>query len=199
VKKSFTLIELIVVIAIIAVLAAVVAPNAVRAIEKAKITEAISDFKTYKTAIYTMYADTGMWMDLAHSGPRQSWFPLDEFTELVTDPGPAEMGVAWDGPYVEKIKGKTPWEGTYYIQTSNCVGGGPINQGFDREIWVEFEDECYASGLRNCPIPVKSAETIDRKIDDNNLLTGDFRRRTGNNWCFSTQGDTFWIFVYDAH
>ena len=61
-KKSFTLIELIVVIAIIAILAAIIAPNAFKAIEKAKITEAIADVKTYKTAIFTLYADTGHWV-----------------------------------------------------------------------------------------------------------------------------------------
>ncbi|MCF7873830.1 MAG: prepilin-type N-terminal cleavage/methylation domain-containing protein, partial [Candidatus Omnitrophica bacterium] len=49
-KRSFTLIELIVVIAIIAILAAIIAPNAFQAIEKAKIIEAIGDFKTLKTA-----------------------------------------------------------------------------------------------------------------------------------------------------
>jgi len=38
-RRSFTLIELIVVIAIIAILAAIIAPNAFRAIEKAKVAE----------------------------------------------------------------------------------------------------------------------------------------------------------------
>ncbi|MBU2265567.1 MAG: prepilin-type N-terminal cleavage/methylation domain-containing protein, partial [Candidatus Omnitrophica bacterium] len=61
-QKSFTLIELIVVIAIIAILAAIIAPNAFKAIEKAKVTKAIADLKTYKTATHSLYADTGHWV-----------------------------------------------------------------------------------------------------------------------------------------
>ncbi len=67
-KKSFTLIELIVVIAIIAILAAIIAPNAFKAIEKAKISRAIADFKTFKTAMFSYYADCGKFPS-GHTSP----------------------------------------------------------------------------------------------------------------------------------
>jgi general secretion pathway protein G len=60
-KKSFTLIELIVVIAIIAVLAAIIAPHALRAIEKAQTTRIVGDLKSVKSASMGFNADTGGW------------------------------------------------------------------------------------------------------------------------------------------
>jgi general secretion pathway protein G len=136
-KNSFTLIELIVVIAIIAILAAIIAPNAFRAIEKAKITEAIGGFKTYKTALYSLYADTGRWTKSTATG--NFAYRMVNYTELLQDPGTM---AGWDGPYVEKLKGKTPWNGTYYVQSSNCGGG------LAREICLEFEDSCFSGGGR---------------------------------------------------
>jgi prepilin-type N-terminal cleavage/methylation domain-containing protein len=65
-RKSFTLIELIVVIAIIAVLAAIVAVNAFRAIEKAKISAVIADMKTIKktaNAYYMRILDNSLGME----------------------------------------------------------------------------------------------------------------------------------------
>ncbi len=57
-KKSFTLIELIVVIAIIAILAAIIAPNAFKAIEKARVAKTVADMKSIKTAFTALYTDT---------------------------------------------------------------------------------------------------------------------------------------------
>ena len=84
-KKGFTLIELIVVIAIIAVLAAIIAPNAFRAIEKAKVANAIADFKSFKAAFGAFYADTGRWPRT----DRVAW------SELITDKDNVR---GWDGP-----------------------------------------------------------------------------------------------------
>jgi general secretion pathway protein G len=87
-RKSFTLIELIVVIAIIAVLAAIIVPNAFRAIEKAKISKIIAEIKVIKTAALDYYSDTGSW-------PLQYRLvtPLNSF---LNNPGIS----GWDGPYV---------------------------------------------------------------------------------------------------
>src|SRR3989338_2256659 len=95
-KKSFTLIELIVVIAIIAILAAIIAPNAFRAIEKAKISRVVADLKAIKTATFAYYADTGKW-------PISGVYISDDTHPLLSDDGSA----GWDGPYLESI-GKSP-------------------------------------------------------------------------------------------
>jgi general secretion pathway protein G len=59
-RKTFTLIELIVVIAIIAILAAIITPNAFMAIEKSKVSRIVADCKSIRTAAYNMFADTGL-------------------------------------------------------------------------------------------------------------------------------------------
>src|SRR3989338_2215392 len=111
-KKSFTLIELIVVIAIIAILAAIIAPNAFRAIEKAKITRVAADLKAIKTATFAYHADTGKW-------PISGVYISDGTHPLLSDDGSA----GWDGPYLESIgksplaKGSSPggcWKHGYY-------------------------------------------------------------------------------------
>ncbi|MBU2250668.1 MAG: type II secretion system protein GspG, partial [Candidatus Omnitrophica bacterium] len=98
-KKSFTLIELIVVIAIIAILAAIIAPNAFRAIEKAKIVKTASDLKTIKAAILIYRTDTGAWPCPGVPGDCSANYIEDSNHCLLTNPGIA----GWDGPYLESI------------------------------------------------------------------------------------------------
>jgi len=102
-KQSFTLIELIVVIAIIAVLAAIIAPNAFRAIEKAKISEGITDFKTYKAATLALYADTGHWV--TETAPLRPPAYYDIFLESDNNNLSTNLSnwTGWDGPYVKKL------------------------------------------------------------------------------------------------
>jgi prepilin-type N-terminal cleavage/methylation domain-containing protein len=173
-KKSFTLIELIVVIAIIAVLAAIIAPNVSKAIEKAKISQAITDFKAYKAAIGALYADTGHWIaDDTISG--STYFLLNPGrTPLDTNPvnladwnGTNWFG--WDGPYVEKVKPVHPWGGQYGIGWWTSWGRGP-----QVELWLEFENACYVSGIEQCSASKESLEKIDKTIDDGNQATGEF-------------------------
>lgn len=89
-KKSFTLIELIVVIAIIAILAAIVTPNAFKAIEKAKLSRTAADMKGIKTACLGYYSDTGTWPNCHYI--------TDASSSLISNPGVA----GWDGPYLDK-------------------------------------------------------------------------------------------------
>ena len=105
--KSFTLVELIVVIAIIAILVAIITPNAFRAIEKSKISKAISDFKTIKSAAYALYADTGRWP--LNSGEDVWISDSDLLSNVHTWPG-------WDGPYLEKNPDPHPWSGRYMFE-----------------------------------------------------------------------------------
>ncbi|MBU1112912.1 MAG: type II secretion system protein GspG [Candidatus Omnitrophica bacterium] len=124
-KKSFTLIELIVVIAIIAILAAIIAPNAFKAIEKAKVAKTVADLKSIVSGITTLYIDT---QKVIRGCPP---FRTGELEILVTWP---EAGLltkpeveaapfwgcqwtqtavdAWDGPYIEGT-GLDPWQSAY--------------------------------------------------------------------------------------
>ncbi|MCF7894118.1 MAG: prepilin-type N-terminal cleavage/methylation domain-containing protein [Candidatus Omnitrophica bacterium] len=188
-KRSFTLIELIVVIAIIAILAAIIAPNAFQAIEKAKIIEAIGDFKTLKTAIYALYADTGHWMTDHHTrsyiylgdNPNRSWYNTHD---LIED---NNSYTGWDGPYLEKVKGKTPWKGSYAV-----CGGCSWGVFSNKNIALEFEDVCYNpadGGNGACPMPSSSRDRIDEKVDDGDRSSGDFRGGS----------DVHWILVKDVY
>ena len=196
-KRVFTLIELVVVIAIIAILAAIIAPNAFRAIEKAKVAEIIGDFKTYKSSIYALYADTGKW--IIRGGV---WAPgeFDNYTSiLLRDPGNSFSGkswwngpyVGWNGPYINKVKPKSPWMGRYSIESWQNFGNGSA-----RELWLDFEDYCYPSGPSKCAMPTSSALRLDRLIDDGNLATGSVER--GKESGKQTANDVAWILVWDA-
>ena len=197
-NKGFTLIELVVVIAIIAILAAIIAPNAFKAIEKAKVTEIIGDFKTYKTAIYALYADTGKW--IIKGG---IWAPqeFENYTSiLLRDPENSFSGknwwngpyVGWNGPYIDKVKPKSPWRGRYSIESWQNFGKGAA-----RELWLDFEDYCYPSGPQKCAMPTSSALMLDRIVDDGNLATGDVER--GKESGKQTANDVARILVWDVY
>ncbi|MBU2043959.1 MAG: prepilin-type N-terminal cleavage/methylation domain-containing protein [Candidatus Omnitrophica bacterium] len=130
-KKSFTLIELIVVIAIIAILAAIIAPNAFKAIEKAKVAKAASEMKTIKTALMAFYSDVGIF-------PGAHYFTPDDVVGVVwilEDPSGGgclslqasplltnEADVSgWDGPYIERAT-KHPWPDTGLATTWSQPG-----------------------------------------------------------------------------
>jgi len=155
-RKSFTLIELIVVIAIIAILAAVVAPNAFNAIEKAKVVRCAKELKVIKKAAFACYADTGYWGEtfvhgVSASEPKASWEGSQFFTNI-------NVGVAgWDGPYLNKVPDFNPWGGEYhYIHNCNptfnvFLGGRAITS----------------------PVPSLSIQQkIDSVLDDGDLNTG---------------------------
>ncbi|MCF7907503.1 MAG: type II secretion system protein GspG [Candidatus Omnitrophica bacterium] len=176
-KKSFTLIELIVVIAIIAILAAIIAPNAFRAIEKAKITKTIADLKAIKTAIGAMYADTGKFpsgciaftvndpevnLDTAQAG-LVSEPPVGIFTGATG--GTCEWTQAnvnsWDGPYLESGQVKDVWHSAYHYDPDYyyCINGylspagdGPITNCGDAPVAQTCLEVC--GGAFNCGFPV---------------------------------------------
>lgn len=170
-KRCFTLIELIVVIAIIAILAAIIAPNAFKAIEKAKVAGAISDFKAYKAAIYSLYSDTGRWVTDASN---YFMFTPTNNNLMVN----LSDWAGWDGPYLEKAKSSHPWSGSYYL------GAGISWQGVGGTgIVLEYEDSCYPSGPNGgCPMPRNSALNIDDQLDDGVLTTGDFYGSSDYHW-----------------
>lgn len=141
-KKSFTLIELIVVIAIIAILAAIIAPNAFKAIEKAKISSSIGDYKSIKTGAMAYYADTGTWPDQGDSG---DGFVSDDNT------------TGWDGPYLEKWPNKASWGGSYTfcVVTDSANGDCPAwNSDGNEKRYVMISD-----------VPQAAAVKIDENLD----------------------------------
>jgi len=111
-KKSFTLIELIVVIAIIAILAAIIAPNAFKAIEKAKIAQAVADFRTLKKVWQTFAVDVGRFPTEGGAADEDYAInPVMSETHLLQETvsganTPTFNG--WDGPYIETAP-KFPW------------------------------------------------------------------------------------------
>ncbi len=117
-KKSFTLIELIVVIAIIAILAAIIAPNAFKAIEKAKLSKMHADFKLIKTGFITLYADVGVFPLAEVAGPGSYGFSDDGSSEPRIDETDLlnsvlfTSGQGWDGPYIESAP-EHPFAGVY--------------------------------------------------------------------------------------
>jgi len=193
IKKSFTLIELIVVIAIIAILAAIIAPNAFKAIEKAKISQAISDFKTYKDAFYTYYADTGVW-PIVGTAPLvgevpTSWIPITD-NGFITN---VKSLSGWDGPYLEKLKPMHSWAGVYGLDCYNRREGSACDVG------LFFEDTCYPypNTDHSCDVPHKVMLKIDQTVDDGNLSLAS----GGNVWKVDTAGgrtNLYWILVWDA-
>lgn len=147
--KGFTLIELIVVIAIIAILAAIVAPNAFKAVEKAKISGAVEDYRSIKTAAMAYYADVGSW-PVNCTGSACSAHPLINDTT-------ASPILGWDGPYLEKWPQQAKWGGNYSWRTETGSTFGTSNAG---ERYVIITN-----------VPRAAALKIDQQLDGSNNTT----------------------------
>ena len=109
----------------------------------------------------------------------------------------------WYGPYIEKLKGKTPWKGTYAVQSDDCEENPPpIFDGQARDIWLEFENMCYADiWSSECGMGENTALRIDASVDDGDLTTGEYRvcnSQGTTNWCGCTGSDTLWVIVHNA-
>ncbi|MDD2702455.1 MAG: prepilin-type N-terminal cleavage/methylation domain-containing protein [Candidatus Omnitrophica bacterium] len=174
-NRAFTLIELIVVIAIIAILAAIITPNAFRAIEKSKISKAISDFRAIKSACSSLYSDTGYWPHGGNSAIRII------NSDIMRD---VSGWAGWDGPYLEKFYGATPWNGTYYFTTNANMG-----RGAQYELAIEFENACFSGGTSNCATPLSSASKIDTLLDDGVTNTGEVQIVPWNDLHWAIQWD----------
>lgn len=168
-RKSFTLIELIVVIAIIAILAAIIAPNAFKAIEKAKVSRAIADMKSVKNAVLALYADTGHWLGDDYCACGVCFISIDEpranpafcRSDIMIN---FSNWLGWDGPYLEKNVGPSPWNNLYLVQNFMSRADSDM-----RLIVLNF---CYQDSGVVCPIPDDAYKRVDSTLDDGDLATG---------------------------
>jgi len=151
IKKSFTLIELMVVIAIISVLASMLAFKFFNSIEKGRISELMRDYREIKTAALSYYADTSNW-------PANN----NASVSLVQN----DMVSGWHGPYLDSWPHHNPWNGNYnwFNDTAGVVAGAGISERY--------------LGVNN--IPSGSASSIDKNLDDGNITTGFIRYSAAN-------------------
>ncbi len=201
-KSSFTLIELIVVIAIIAVLAAVIAPNAFKAIEKAKISQAIANLKSIKTASLALYADIGRW-----PGHSTCDITVDEsflfHKTFSNDPAyyPTcpikdgdDAGSAWDGPYLESASATHPWGSQYVFEGQRNWSGAAAY-----DLILEMGDHCYPNPIavssRACGPNLAISTKIDQALDNGDLSDGNMRSETVTD---PSRHDLGWILREDT-
>ncbi len=175
-KKSFTLIELIVVIAIIAVLAAIIAPNAFRAIEKAKVSKMMQDMKVLKTAGSAYYADIGLWPPDVCPNDDPGLLQWDAYqTACCGTVVPANvaqiMQQSWDGPYLESFPQRTPWAGSYDWELWP-LGGWTLPPGCYVSARPQFDSStcAYAPNNSGTEVPVQAEVRLQQQGVDVHLL-----------------------------
>jgi len=186
VKKSFTLIELIVVIAIIAILAAIIAPNAFKAIEKAKISQVIGTFKVVKSALGVYYTDTGQWPPTY--GRSQLLNPA--LNPFINDQGDA----GWDGPYLDNYATTHPWGGSieWWSEHANMSGGAEL----DSYLNLDDDSPDQPETANNGKMPTSACEKIDAIFDNGNLSSG---KACGDAKCaHSSEGSLMLLMVVDG-
>jgi|TARA_Y100000031_G_C8089077_1_gene323278 general secretion pathway protein G len=182
-KKSFTLIELMVVIAIIGILGVVIAPVVGKAIEKARVAKAIAMYSAIEKATAMIVLDIG-------TLPRESsWCTGVGFANSTNVPTP-EVN-SWDGPYLKVWPETDPWGGcvTYLV--------GRWGECFDFD-GVANNDSYFLMGRNPANaaaevIPASARQRIDDTLDDGDLSTGLVR----NALCRSTPQLTKVVFFLD--
>ena len=171
-KKTFTLIELMVVIAIIGILGVVITPVVGKAIEKAKIARVVSDVSAITKAARMMNIDTGMW-------PGSNW-PVDlgdplagaDFGEgFVFRGDDPDMPNTWDGPYL-KSWSKNSWGG-WYMWDYNEPDQSGDGIGQEHVLYMD-RNRITSTGVVNPGqrISMAARTKIDEALDDGDLTTG---------------------------
>ncbi len=105
-KRSFTLVELMLVVVIIGILASIAVPNIVGKADKARRAAAKADVESNLPSAIDMYE-----MDVGE-------YP-QSLADLITNPGVEN----WDGPYLKKVP-KDPWKREYHYKVPGDHGLG---------------------------------------------------------------------------
>lgn len=118
-QTGFSLMELLVVLLIIGLLAGLVAPRFMGHTEKARKQVALTQVKTLKSSLETLYLDIGR-------------FPTtDEGLALLRSaPTTSNTGQDWKGPYIEEQIPTDPWGNAYQYE---FIGNA---QGLDRPFYL---------------------------------------------------------------
>ncbi len=120
-KRSFTLIELMLVVIIIGILAGLVVPRLAGRAEKARKIAAKADVEVNIPQALDLYEmDTGSYPD--------------QLEDLVNDPSQEEN---WDGPYLKKMP-KDPWGEPYHYKY-------PSEHGIDYDLVSKGNDKVLGS------------------------------------------------------
>ncbi|MDX2176157.1 MAG: prepilin-type N-terminal cleavage/methylation domain-containing protein [Candidatus Sumerlaeia bacterium] len=144
-RHGFTLIELLIVVAIIAILAAIAVPNFLQAQTRSKVSRALSDLRTMRTAVEAYAVDWNRY-------PRFTW-PCAHFNDR------------WDG---FQVAGTLPTSITSPIGYLSTIPLDPFAQGteftkgdkyyaYAAEYWMEW---MFADSRVQKPCVVEEAPTL---------------------------------------
>ncbi|MFH1768617.1 MAG: type II secretion system protein GspG [Candidatus Omnitrophota bacterium] len=141
-KKSFTLIELMVVIAVIGVLSAVLVPSISGLVDKARVAAAQQVVKTVANAARALFLDTGLWP----GGPNEADTTGRNMNAaaygLINTDG--RYGSAWQGPYLDKAIGLDPWQRDYIYD-----GGGAEHRQIGQACFISYGQDGVNNGSVN--------------------------------------------------
>jgi type II secretion system protein G len=150
---AFTLIELLIVVAIIAILAAIAVPNFLEAQTRSKVSRALADMRSMRTALeayridHTRYPETDLGVGaegLLHSGPRlgpiRLTTPVSFMTSLPQSPFKEQFGESAGN---EKIA--TSMKSYLYVRKANYTNpdDNDVNYENDRDAYIngtKYED-----------------------------------------------------------
>lgn len=188
-SRAFTLVELLVVIAIIGVLAAIITPSAFKAVEKAKVAKVVRDLQAIRAAALAYYTDTGqfppdddIYVHRGIPGRKRGW-------DFLTNAAP-QIGInvaGWNGPYLETWPLNPFWKSYAGAQEEGYQWEGTGSTGamdFDGDGQA---DPCIEMGFVGLGLTEIDAicRKIDEQIDDGNILTGNFRKRSNTDtWVY---------------
>lgn len=138
-SKGFTLVELLVVIAIIGILSVVALPSLFKNIEKSKVATLEADISTIKSAVRSVYADTGEFEDVI-------LVKGDNGEIRAKEVGPFDVFI--DSLVVSEIDTLSfPFKTTYQIMYSKKTGSSGNNTSYQEvTLFVKLEEEISEVG-----------------------------------------------------
>jgi len=110
-RAGFSLMEIVVAVSIIVILGAVLTPAVLKQIHRSKVATVCEDFNAIKTGMLQYYVDVGTMKPLNNIGGFTAVGSGWTVKHFIT--GDGEQG--WDGPYLERVKTKSPFGGTYDV------------------------------------------------------------------------------------